>query len=283
MIRPAGRPRSAGLKRGRSWQLVSTVMKASLPILCLTLLFTVTLRAEIVEKSIEYQSADATCEGWHAYDDSIEGKRPSVLIVHQWTGLTDYEKMRARMLAEMGYNVFALDIYGKGIRPQPPEAGQMAGKYKGDRALYRQRLNDGLAELRKLPQTDAGKVAAIGYCFGGTGVLELARSGADVRAVVSFHGGLGTPTPEDARQIKAEVMVLHGAVDPFVPADEVADFHREMLGANVAYTFTAYPDAVHAFTQKMAGDDPSKGAAYHAEADAKSWEAMSRFFERKLQ
>ncbi|MDF1739636.1 MAG: dienelactone hydrolase family protein [Verrucomicrobiales bacterium] len=238
------------------------------------------LRADIVGKAIEYESAGATCEGWHAYDDSIEGTRPSILISHQWTGLTDYEKMRAEMLAELGYNVFALDIYGKGIRPQPPESAKMAGKYKGDRALYRTRLNDGLNILKGLPQTDVDDIAAIGYCFGGTGVLELARSGAAIDGVVSFHGNLSTPTPDDAKNIACEVLVLHGAVDPHVPVDEVADFHREMLAANVAYTFTAYPDAVHAFTQKFAGDDPSKGAAYNAEADAKSWEAMKAFFAR---
>ncbi|MDF2374875.1 MAG: dienelactone hydrolase family protein [Verrucomicrobiales bacterium] len=241
---------------------------------------TMNTRAEIVETAIEYESAGTTCEGWHAYDTSIEGARPSVLIVHQWTGLTDYEKMRAKMLAELGYNVFALDIYGKGIRPQPPESAKMSGKFKEDRDLFRTRLNDGLAILKGLPQTDADRIAAIGYCFGGTGVLELARSGADVAGVVSFHGGLGTPTPEDASNIVCEVMVLHGAVDPYVPVDEVKAFHAEMLDANVAYTFTAYPDAVHAFTQKMAGDDPSKGAAYQEAADLASWDAMQTFFDR---
>lgn len=238
------------------------------------------LRAGIVTKAIEYESAGATCEGWHAYDDSVEGTRPSILISHQWTGLTDYEKMRAEMLAELGYNVFALDIYGKGIRPKPPESAKMAGKYKGDRALYRTRLRDGLNILKGLPQTDSDNIAAIGYCFGGTGVLELARSGAAIDGVVSFHGNLSTPAPEDAKNISCEVLVLHGAVDPVVPADEVADFHREMLAANVPYTFTAYPDAVHAFTQEFAGNDPSKGAAYNAKADAESWAAMKAFFER---
>ncbi len=238
--------------------------------------------AGIVEKAVEYESAGEVCEGWQAFDDAVEGERPGVLICHQWTGLTDYEKRRARMLAEMGYSVFALDIYGKGVRPQPPESGKMAGKFKGDRALYRTRLNDGLAVLKGFAQTDPERLAAIGYCFGGTGVLELARSGADIDGVVSFHGGLSTPTPEDAAAIRCEVVVLHGAVDPYVPADEVAAFHREMLGANVAYTFTAYPDAVHAFTQDFAGDDPSKGAAYNAEADRRSWEAMRAFFARVL-
>ncbi|MEX2580517.1 MAG: dienelactone hydrolase family protein [Verrucomicrobiales bacterium] len=238
------------------------------------------LRAEIVEEAIEYESAGKTCEGWHAYDDSVEGERPGVLVVHQWTGLTDYEKRRARMLAELGYSAFALDIYGKGVRPQPPEAGEMSGKYKEDRDLYRQRLEDGLEVLKKRPQTDGDALAAIGYCFGGTGVLELARSGADVDGVVSFHGGLGTPTPEDAENIEAEVLVLHGADDPHVPPAEVEAFKKEMEDADVDYEFTAYPGAVHAFTQDMAGDDPSDGVAYQAEADEKSWEEMKKFFER---
>ena len=155
----------------------------------------------------------------------------------------------------------------------------MAGKFKGDRALYRERLNDGLEVLRGLPQTDGKKIAAIGYCFGGTGVLELARSGADIRGVVSFHGGLSTPTPEDAKKITCQILVLHGADDPFVPPAEVDDFDVEMASAGLEYGFVAYPGAVHAFTQKMAGDDPSKGAAYNAEADQESWEAMRVFFD----
>jgi dienelactone hydrolase len=145
---------------------------------------------ELVENPVEYAHEGAVMEGYRVYDDAVAGKRPAVLIVHQWTGLTDYEKGRARQLAEMGYNVFALDIYGKGIRPQPPAAGVEAGKYKGARSLYRGRLMAGLALLQKDERTDAGKVAAIGYCFGGTGVLELARSGAEIAGVVSFHGGL---------------------------------------------------------------------------------------------
>ena len=238
--------------------------------------------AEIKEAAVEYKSGDVLCEGWQAYDAAKEGKRPAVLIIHQWTGLSDNEKMRARMLAELGYNVLAADIYGKGIRPQPPAAGQEAGKYKGDRALYRARLNAALEVLKKDERTDSSKVAAIGYCFGGTGVLELARAGADVQGVVSFHGGLGSPTPADAKNIKGRVLVCHGADDPFVPAAEVAAFHDEMKAAGVKYHFIAYPGAVHAFTQKAAGNDNSKGAAYNADADAKSWEAMKQFFAQIL-
>lgn len=249
-----------------------------LPFLVVTALSPVALRAAVVGEAIEYPVGNVLCEGWHAYDDAVTGKRPAVLIVHQWTGLTDYEKMRAGQLAELGYNVFALDIYGKGVRPQPPAAGKEAGKYKENRALFRKRLEAGLQVLRGLPQTNPDKIAAIGYCFGGTGVLELARSGADIEGVVSFHGGLGTPTPDDAKNIRTKVLVLHGADDPFVPPTEVEAFHREMKAANVDYEFVAYPGAVHAFTQKMAGDDPSKGAAYNAKADAESWEAMKQFF-----
>lgn len=238
------------------------------------------LQGAVVEKVVEYQAGDVQGEGFHAYDDAVKGQRPAVLIVHQWTGLTDYEKMRARMLAELGYNVFALDIYGKGVRPQPPAAGQEAGKYKGDRALYRQRLQAGLAVLVKDERTDAARVAVIGYCFGGTGALELARSGAKVVGAVSFHGGLESPTPEDAKNIQGEVLVLHGDIDPFVPDAEVAAFEKAMQTAKVSYHLVRYPGAVHAFTQKMAGNDPAKGAAYDAKADAASWEEMRRFFDR---
>lgn len=238
--------------------------------------------ANIKEEPVEYTVDGTVCEGWHAYDASKEGKLPGVLIVHQWTGLTDYEKMRARMLAELGYNVFAADIYGKGIRPKPPEAGQEAGKFKNDRALYRKRLNAGLDQLRKDPHTDPTRLAAIGYCFGGTGVLELARSGADVKGVVSFHGGLDSPTPADGKNIKGEVLALHGADDPHVPPTEVAAFEKEMTDAGVKYKLIKYPGAVHAFTQKAAGNDKSKGVAYNEAADKASWKEMKTFLARVL-
>lgn len=240
--------------------------------------------AAVVEKTVDYQAGDVACEGFHAFDDAVTGKRPAVLIVHQWTGMGDYEKMRARMLAKLGYNVFALDVYGKGVRPPgPPASAQEAAKYKTDRGLYRARLNAGLAVLLADERTDVGKVTAIGYCFGGMGALELARSGAKVAGVVSFHGGVDSPTPEDAKSIQGEVLVLHGDADPFVPQADVEAFEKEMQQAKVSYHLVRYPDAVHAFTQEMAGDDPSKGAAYDAETDAASWLEMHKFFERLFQ
>jgi len=235
--------------------------------------------AAIQAKAVEYKDGDTVLEGWHAYDDAIKGKRPAVLVVHQWKGLSDYEKKRAEMLAKLGYNVFCVDIYGKGIRPSTPkDAGAMAGKYKNDRTLYRQRLMAGLAILKGDKLTDTANIGSIGYCFGGTGVLELARNGADVKGVVSFHGGLATPTPEDAKNIKAKVLACHGADDPHVPPAEVAGFEKEMRDANVDWQLVAYGNAVHSFTDWTAGNDNAKGAAYNEKADKRSWEAMKTFF-----
>ncbi len=236
--------------------------------------------AALVEKTVTYEHDGTTLEGFHVYDDSVEGKRPAVLVVHQWTGLSDNEKMRGRKLAELGYNVFAADIYGEGVRPQPPEAGKEAGKYKSDRELFRGRLLAGLEVLKGDERTDPGKIASIGYCFGGTGVLEIARSGEDIAGVVSFHGGLDAADGMKAESgnVPAKILVLHGAVDPYVPPQQVEDFGKEMTDADADWQLVAYGDAVHSFTQKSAGDDPSKGSAYEEKADRRSWEAMKVFF-----
>lgn len=241
-------------------------------------LFSLPLMAAIIEKPVDYKAGSLDCEGWAAFDDASSAKRPSVLIVHQWTGVSDNEKMRAKMLAELGYNVFVADVYGKGIRPQPPASGAEAGKYKKNRALLRERLTAALEVLLKDSRTDTSRVACIGYCFGGTAAIELGRSGAPVKGVVSFHGGLDSPTPADGKNIKGKVLALHGADDPFVPAADIAAFEKEMKDAGVAYQLVSYPGAVHAFTQKGAGNDNSKGAAYNEAADKASWEEMKTFF-----
>ena len=248
--------------------------------LVLSLLAIASASAALVEKPVEYEQGGVTLEGFHVFDDAISGKRPAVLVIHQWTGLSDYEKMRSRKLAELGYNVFAADIYGKGIRPVPPAAGQEAGKYTGDRDLFRARLTAALEVLKKDERTDTAKIAAIGYCFGGTGALELARSGADIAGVVSFHGSLDAAAGKSAPDggVKAKILVLHGSKDPHVPTEQVLAFGKEMDAAGADWQFTAYSDAVHSFTQKMAGDDPSKGSAYNEKADKRSWEAMKVFF-----
>ena len=235
--------------------------------------------AKIVTQSIEYKQGDMTLEGFLAFDDAVARPRPGVLVVHQWMGLTDYEKHRAEMLAQLGYVAFCADIYGKGIRPKDArEAGVEAAKYKTDRALLRRRVNAGLEELKKNPLVDRTRVAAIGYCFGGTTVIELARSGADIAGVVSFHGGLDSPAPADGKNIKCRVLVCHGADDPFEKASDLAAFEDEMRAANVDWRLIKYGGAVHSFTQPMAGNDNSKGAAYNEKADRRSWEDMKNFF-----
>ncbi|MFO1065414.1 MAG: dienelactone hydrolase family protein [Pirellulales bacterium] len=247
--------------------------------LCLSA-FAAPLRAEVQTKTIQYTDGDVTLEGFVAVDPAKGGAaKPGVLVVHQWLGLTDYEKSRCKQLAELGYVAFALDIYGKGVRPAgTQEAGKLAGKYKNDRALYRRRLNLGLEQLKAQPGVAPKQIAAIGYCFGGTGVIELARSGADIAGGVSFHGGLDSPTPEDGKKIKAKLLICHGADDPFVPVAEIDAMKAEFNAAKVDWQMIYYSGAVHSFTQQMAGDDNSKGAAYNAAADRRSWQAMQDFF-----
>jgi dienelactone hydrolase len=253
-------------------------MKNMIP-LFLALAGSVSVQAKIMTQTIEYKQGDATLEGYLAYDDAISRARPGVLVVHQWLGLTDYEKHRAEQLAALGYVAFCADIYGKGIRPKDTsEAGAQAGKYKSDRALLRARVNAGLDVLKKNELVDAKRVAAIGYCFGGTTVLELARSGADIAGVVSFHGGLDSPTPADGKNIKCKVLVCHGADDPFEKPADLAAFEDEMRQANVDWVLIKFGGAVHSFTQPMAGNDNSKGAAYNERADRRSWAAMKMFF-----
>jgi dienelactone hydrolase len=238
-----------------------------------------TAEAAVKTRVIEYKQGDTVLEGYLAWDDAQGAKRPGVLVVHEWTGINDHIRQRAEMLAKLGYVALAADIYGKGVRPTAPvDAARIAGVYKNDRALMRARARAGLEELKKQNLVDPQRLAAIGFCFGGTTVLELARDGADLKGVVSFHGGLSTPTPLDAKNIKGKVLALHGADDPFVKADEVAAFQDEMRKAAVDWQFISYGNAVHSFTNIAAGTDNSKGAAYNEKADKRSWEAMQAFF-----
>ncbi len=248
-------------------------------LLLLIIIITQRGMAQIHTEAIEYKDGDYVLEGYIAYDESIAGERPGIIVVHDWMGVGEYTKMRCEMLAKLGYFAFAADIYGKGIRPaNGEEAGKLAGKYKGDRKLYRSRVNAALEEMRKNNKVNKSSIAAIGYCFGGTGVLELGRSGADIKGIISFHGGLDTPTPEDAKNIKAKVLICHGGADPFVPAEQVKAFEDEMKNANISYKIISYEGAVHSFTNPFSGNDASKGAAYNEKADKDSWEDMKRFF-----
>jgi dienelactone hydrolase len=239
---------------------------------------------------ITYQSGPATRptdsvigECFLAWDASVRTPRPGVLVFPEWWGLTEYAKARARQLAELGYVALAVDVYGNGQTTEDAgQAAQLANGFKSNRALLRQRGIDAMSTLRRLNEVDPKRTAAIGYCFGGTAALELARSGADVRAVVSFHGDLSTPTAADARNIRASILVLHGALDPYVPAKAVEAFEAEMASARVDYLLISYANAVHSFTNPAAGADASKGAAYNRLADERSWGHMRLFLEERL-
>ena len=236
--------------------------------------------ASVKTEKVVYTFEGDKFAGYLAYDDSIKGPRPGILVVHEWWGINDYIKRRIGQLASLGYVAFAADMYGEGFSTKDPkEAGSMAGKLRnGDRILLRKRANAGLSVLMNNPMTDKNRVAAIGYCFGGTTVLELARNGAGIAGVVGFHGVLDTPNPDDARNIKAHILVLNGADDPNVPASQILAFQDEMRKAGVDWQMISYGGAVHSFTNPDSGNDPSKGAAYNKKADMRSWEHMKIFF-----
>jgi dienelactone hydrolase len=253
-------------------------MKYLLSIIFILFLAT-NIQAKLHTETIEYKEGDTVLEGYMAYDDAIKGKRPGVMVVHEWTGLGPYVKKRANQLAKLGYIAFAADIYGKGVRPKDhEEAAKVSGIYFKDRSLMRARAQAGMQVLKNHELTDKSHLAAMGYCFGGATVLELARSGADIAGVVSFHGALATPNPDDAKNIKAKVLVFHGSEDTFVPQEAVLAFQNEMRKAGVDWQMVIFGGAVHSFTVPEAGNDPSKGMAYNEKADKRSWEMMKIFF-----
>jgi len=242
-------------------------------------------QAAVKVQTVEYKQGDANLEGWLVYDTAVRGKRPGVLVFPAFWGAGDHEKDVAQKLAKMGYVAFVADIYGKGIRPDTrPAAGAEAGKYMKDRALLLARAQAALDQLRQAPMVDTSKLAAIGYCFGGAPALDLMRNGAPLVDVVTFHGSLGAPANvEDAKNIKSHVLVLHGAVDPVVNAQAVANFEKEMTDDNVDWQVVLYgPHVVHAFTDNTHPADPSGNSAYNADADKRSWQAMSDLFKNTL-
>lgn len=247
------------------------------------LIFVQSVMAEIHTETIEYKQGDTVLQGAVIYDAKLAAKRPGVVVIHDWMGVGPFAMKRAEELAEMGYTAFVADIYGKGVRPKnQEEASKTAGTYKNDRKLLRERVMAAYNELKKHKTVDGAKMGAMGFCFGGTTALELARSGAELKGVISFHGNLDTPNAADAKNIKGQVLVLHGADDPYVPPAQVAAFEKEMKDAKIKYAITKYPGAVHSFTNPDAGNDKSKGAAYDVEADAKSRVAMTNFWSKVL-
>lgn len=246
----------------------------------LLLLSAAAARAAVRTEAVIYKEGQVEAHSFLAWDDSRSDKRPGVLVVPEWWGLNDYAQHRARMLARLGYVAMAVDIYGDGKTTiDPKQAAAWSGALRsGDRSELRARIRAALARLKREPMVDPTRTAAIGYCFGGTTVLELARSGAELNGVVSFHGGLDTQRPARPGQIKAKVLACHGANDPFEPPAQVQAFEDEMRSAHADWELNIYSGAEHAFTNPDADSFHIKGVAYNAEADRRSWRAMRDFF-----
>lgn len=252
-------------------------MLGRLSFVVLNLILTNPVYAE-KERIIEYSLDGKTFEGF-SVEAPIAKPKGAVLIIHDWMGLTEKTKVKARKVAALGYSVLAIDVFGKGVRPKnPDEAKANSAAYYADRKMFRARVTAGLDQITQLYKVPVQKVAAIGYCFGGTGVLELARTGAKVAGVVSFHGGLDSTNVGDGKRIRTKVLALQGANDPYVPAEHLRDFEEEMKMGNLDWQLVKYGGAVHSFTDPTAGNDSSKGAAYDEKADNRSWEEMKRFF-----
>lgn len=241
--------------------------------------------AAIRVERIEYTQGGVVLQGILAYDDSVKDKRPGILVCQEWWGVNEYMEARVKMLAEAGYVAFALDMYGKGkVTKDPEQAGKWAGAMFADQAAMRERAAAGLKVLAERPEVDSTKLAATGYCMGGTVALELARSGLKhsehLRAIVTFHSStIAAKTPDDNKNIKGSVLVCNGAIDTFVRPEEIESFHKQMADAKVDYQFVSYAGAVHSFTNPNAASYGVPGVKHDEKADKRSWAAMKALFQ----
>jgi dienelactone hydrolase len=246
-------------------------------------LLAVAANAKIISRPVAYEHAGVQLEGWLTYDDSRTGHRPGVLVVHEWWGLNDYVKGRAQQLAEMGYVAFALDMYGKGVNTEDPKrAGELAGQFYG-KPLMAERARAGLDQLLKTGLVNPKKVAAIGFCFGGATCQALAYSGAPLTGIVSFHGSLIPPPAGAPNQV--QFLMLHGAADPFITAEEITAFTKGMHAGGFKWTWVNYPGAVHAFTNPnadriKAAHPEMSGIGYNEAAATASWKEMQKFIHK---
>jgi len=261
-------------------------MRKLLGVFLLSLLIPVA-EARVVTQVVHYESEGTKMTGFVAYDTKFKGKRPGVLVVHEWWGQNAYPRKRAKMLAKLGYIAFALDMYGNGqVATHPKDAGKFAGMVRNNMPLARARFLAALEQLKANPLTDKDKIAAIGYCFGGGIVLQMARMGVDLKGVVSFHGSLATREPAEPGKVKAKIMVFNGEADPFTTPEQITAFKEEMDKAGVDYQFFNYPDARHAFTNPEAtalGKKFKLPLAYNAKADKDSWSKMQVFLKTIFQ
>lgn len=231
----------------------------------------------IQTRTIDYQDGDVDLQGYLAWDDAVEGKRPGVMIAHAWAGRSDFENGKAEELAKLGYVGFALDNFGKGILGRNTEENNaLIQPFLDDRAMLQGRLQIALDVLKGLDEVDASRVAAIGFCFGGLCVLDLARTGTDLAGVVSFHGLFGSPGNTAGNKVKAKVLALHGWDDPMAPPDQVVSLAEELSSMGADWQLHGYGNTMHAFTNPQA-NDPDFGTVYNPDADRRSWNAMQNF------
>jgi dienelactone hydrolase len=231
----------------------------------------------IVSNTVIYLDGEVVLEAFFAFDDAISGRRPAVLINHTWAGRDEFVAEKAKKLAALGYVGFAVDMYGKGVLGTNPEENmKLMQPFMLDRGLLQQRMKAALAAVRLMPWVDDSNIAALGFCFGGLCALDLARSGADIKGVISFHGLLLAPDNSQDKPIKAKVLALHGHDDPLVPTDQVLAFEQEMTAAGVDWQLHTYGNTMHGFTNPLA-NDPAFGTVYQRDADQRSWLAMQNF------
>jgi dienelactone hydrolase len=241
--------------------------------------------AAVQTRVVDYEYEGAKLKGFLAFDDASKDKRPGVLVFPEWWGLNDYAKDRARQLAEMGYVAFAADLYGDGKVidvAHPEDAQKMAAFLRANVKTWRGRAEAALKQLTSQPNVDAAKIGAIGYCLGGSTALQLAYSGADLDAVATFHAALPTPSPAEAKAIKARLLICHGGADKFIPEKAIADFKAALDAAGVKYDFISYPGVVHSFTVSTADKANNPGMKYDKNADQDSWKRMKELFQATL-
>ncbi|MCK9620874.1 MAG: dienelactone hydrolase family protein [Methylobacter sp.] len=231
----------------------------------------------IVSNTVAYMDGDVVLEAFFAFDDSLSGRRAAVLINHTWVGRDDFVAEKAKKLAALGYVGFAVDMYGKGVLGSDREENmRLMQPFMTDRAMLQQRMKATLATVKLMPWVDDSKIASIGFCFGGLCSLDLARTGVDIKGVVSFHGLLDAPGNTQGNAITAKILVLHGRDDPMNPAEQVLAFEQEMTEAGADWQLHTYGHTMHAFTNPLA-NDPAFGTVYQPSADRRSWIAMQNF------